>query len=219
VGVGWRLVAGALEGGPEEDRCRHQYGQTGSHHISFRDARTRSAFASRSVHRACRSRDWSSVTRSGQHCSASPEDCSPSVAATRVLRSLLFDVEPTDPLVLGAVSALLLGVATAASLLPARRAMRVSPTEVLRTESRGRTRGDGGGALRVGRMMRPPSRWGRVEGRRTDTFRRCERVGEGAPGLQPPSPPAGLAGWAVELEAGGARMGTGAVSRSNRVGG
>ncbi|MGH7574287.1 MAG: FtsX-like permease family protein, partial [Longimicrobiales bacterium] len=57
-----------------------------------------------------------------------------SVAATRAMRSLLFEVEPTDPLVLGAVSVLLLAVATLASLLPARRAMRVNPTEVLRNE-------------------------------------------------------------------------------------
>lgn len=57
-----------------------------------------------------------------------------SIAATRLLRSMLFEVEPTDPLVLGAVSILLLAVATAASLVPARRAMRVNPTDVLRVE-------------------------------------------------------------------------------------
>jgi putative ABC transport system permease protein len=57
-----------------------------------------------------------------------------SFAATRVMRSLLFDVEPTDPIVLGAVSVLLLSVATAASMIPARRAMRVDTTEVLRNE-------------------------------------------------------------------------------------
>jgi predicted permease len=57
-----------------------------------------------------------------------------SVGATRVLQSLLFEVEPTDPLVLGAVSALLLAVAMAASMIPAWRAMRVDTTEVLRIE-------------------------------------------------------------------------------------
>ena len=57
-----------------------------------------------------------------------------SVAATRVMRSLLFEIEPTDPLVLGAVSVMLLAVAMAASMLPAWRAMRVNTTEVLRIE-------------------------------------------------------------------------------------
>jgi ABC-type lipoprotein release transport system permease subunit len=57
-----------------------------------------------------------------------------SVGATRVMQSLLFEVEPTDPLVLGAVSALLLAVAMAASMIPAWRAMRVNTTEVLRIE-------------------------------------------------------------------------------------
>ncbi|MGH7577367.1 MAG: ABC transporter permease, partial [Longimicrobiales bacterium] len=57
-----------------------------------------------------------------------------SIAVTGVLRNQLFEVEPIDPLVLGAVSVLLLAVATLASMLPARRAMRVNPTEVLRSE-------------------------------------------------------------------------------------
>jgi putative ABC transport system permease protein len=57
-----------------------------------------------------------------------------SIAVTGVIRNLLFEVEPIDPLVLSGVSVLLLAVATLASLLPARRAMRVNPTEVLRSE-------------------------------------------------------------------------------------
>jgi len=56
------------------------------------------------------------------------------IAATRVLRSLLFEVTPTDPLTLGAVAALLLAVALAATLLPARRATKVDPTVALRYE-------------------------------------------------------------------------------------
>jgi putative ABC transport system permease protein len=51
---------------------------------------------------------------------------------TRALRSLLFDVSPTDPLTLGGVAALLLLVAMAAAWLPARRASRVDPVETLR---------------------------------------------------------------------------------------
>ncbi|MEJ2205895.1 MAG: ABC transporter permease [Gemmatimonadota bacterium] len=52
----------------------------------------------------------------------------------QVMRSLLFGVRPTDPLVLSSVSFLVLFVAILATLLPARRATRVSPTEALRIE-------------------------------------------------------------------------------------
>lgn len=54
------------------------------------------------------------------------------LAATRAMRSLLFDVSPTDPLTLGAVAALLLAIAMVAAWLPARRAGRVDPVEALR---------------------------------------------------------------------------------------
>jgi len=56
------------------------------------------------------------------------------LATTRVLRSLLFEVDPTDPATLLAVSLVLVGVALAASLLPARRATRIDPMEALRHE-------------------------------------------------------------------------------------
>jgi len=52
----------------------------------------------------------------------------------RFLQTLLFGVGPTDPVVLGAVSLLLIGVAAAASYLPARRASRVDPVVALRSE-------------------------------------------------------------------------------------
>ncbi|HEX7087206.1 MAG TPA: ABC transporter permease [Vicinamibacterales bacterium] len=55
-----------------------------------------------------------------------------SLAVLRVLRAMLFGVEPTDPMVLGSVFAVLLLVALGASYLPARRAMRVNPVEALR---------------------------------------------------------------------------------------
>jgi putative ABC transport system permease protein len=52
----------------------------------------------------------------------------------QVIRSLLFRVEPSDPLVLIVVSALVVSVATCATLLPARRATRVDPTQALNVE-------------------------------------------------------------------------------------
>ena len=53
-------------------------------------------------------------------------------AATRVLRSLLFEVSPTDPLTLVVVAVFLVLLAALASYAPARRAARVDPIEVLR---------------------------------------------------------------------------------------
>lgn len=56
------------------------------------------------------------------------------VATTRVLRSFLFEVSPTDPITLAMVSSLVIGVAIVACLVPARRATRVDPVVALRTE-------------------------------------------------------------------------------------
>jgi putative ABC transport system permease protein len=57
-----------------------------------------------------------------------------SIAVTGVMRNLLFEVEPIDPLVLSGVSVLLFAVVALASMLPARRAMGVNPIDVLRSE-------------------------------------------------------------------------------------
>ena len=54
------------------------------------------------------------------------------LATTRLLQSLLFEVQPTDPATLAVVSVGLVLLAAAASWVPARRAMRVSPVEALR---------------------------------------------------------------------------------------
>jgi predicted permease len=56
------------------------------------------------------------------------------LALTRVLRSVLFEVSATDPLVLVATALLLLAVSMMATYLPARRASRVDPVDALRAE-------------------------------------------------------------------------------------
>jgi len=57
-----------------------------------------------------------------------------SLALTRLLGSLLYNVKPTDPLTLALVSALMLVVGIFASWIPARRAARVDPLGSLRWE-------------------------------------------------------------------------------------
>lgn len=57
-----------------------------------------------------------------------------SVAATRVLRSYLFEVTPTDPAVLAWVAGVLLCASAIAAYVPSRRAAAVDPMVALRTE-------------------------------------------------------------------------------------
>jgi putative ABC transport system permease protein len=54
------------------------------------------------------------------------------LAATRVLRAFLFEVSATDPVTVAGVTALVIAVALIASLLPARRAVRLEPIAALR---------------------------------------------------------------------------------------
>jgi putative ABC transport system permease protein len=56
------------------------------------------------------------------------------MAATRLLRDLLFGIDATDPLTFIAVATLLLTVAVLASYIPSRRAARVDPIVALRVE-------------------------------------------------------------------------------------
>jgi predicted permease len=56
------------------------------------------------------------------------------VAAGRVIRGLLYEIQPNDPLTLVGVSALLLAIVLLACAIPARRASSVPPAEALRGE-------------------------------------------------------------------------------------
>ena len=56
------------------------------------------------------------------------------LALSRLIASLLFGVGPSDPATFGGVALLLTAVVLAACVIPARRALRVSPTTALRAE-------------------------------------------------------------------------------------
>ena len=57
-----------------------------------------------------------------------------SLAAAQLLKSLLFNIAPHDPITYAAVTLLLVLVALAATLVPARVAMKVEPVVALRYE-------------------------------------------------------------------------------------
>ena len=56
------------------------------------------------------------------------------LALTRLMKSLLFEVSPADPVTYVAASAALILAAILGSYLPARRATRIDPAETLRAE-------------------------------------------------------------------------------------
>ncbi|MEO7082989.1 MAG: FtsX-like permease family protein, partial [Gemmatimonadaceae bacterium] len=57
-----------------------------------------------------------------------------SLGATRMLSTLLVDVRPGDPGTLAAITALVVAIALLASYVPARRAVRIDPTDALRAD-------------------------------------------------------------------------------------
>jgi putative ABC transport system permease protein len=56
------------------------------------------------------------------------------LGVTRLMASLLYGVTPRDPIAMTSVALLLVGVALAATYLPARRASQMDPVESLRYE-------------------------------------------------------------------------------------
>jgi putative ABC transport system permease protein len=56
-----------------------------------------------------------------------------SLAGTRVMRSFLLDVSPTDPLIFGVITLGLTAIAGVACAVPARRAAKVDPLVALRS--------------------------------------------------------------------------------------
>jgi predicted permease len=56
------------------------------------------------------------------------------LASARVLRSMLYDVSPDDPLTIVAIVAIVVVTTLVASYVPARRALRIEPTEALRAD-------------------------------------------------------------------------------------
>jgi ABC-type antimicrobial peptide transport system permease subunit len=54
--------------------------------------------------------------------------------ASRLLTTLLYEVEPNDPSVLSVLALLLFAVTLAASYVPARRAARIDPLETIRAD-------------------------------------------------------------------------------------
>jgi putative ABC transport system permease protein len=59
--------------------------------------------------------------------------CAAALLSAPAIRGLLFSIEPTDPFTYAVIGAVLLGVAAAASYLPARRATRIDPVSILRS--------------------------------------------------------------------------------------
>jgi ABC-type antimicrobial peptide transport system permease subunit len=57
-----------------------------------------------------------------------------SVAAGRALTTFLFAVQPSDPATIAIVSLLVLGTGAVAAYVPARRAARLDPLSVIRSE-------------------------------------------------------------------------------------
>ena len=92
------------------------------------------------------------------------------ILLTRLLTTLLFEIEPTDALTFLAVSTVLLMVAVVACLMPARRAASVDPIVALRALYRDRVRAEDRARSRDpgADLMTPNSRAFRIPHSRTD---------------------------------------------------
>jgi ABC-type antimicrobial peptide transport system permease subunit len=60
--------------------------------------------------------------------------CAGAFALTGLLRTMLYDVKPTDPITFAGVAAILLAVAAVATAVPAMRATRIDPLTALKAE-------------------------------------------------------------------------------------
>jgi putative ABC transport system permease protein len=60
--------------------------------------------------------------------------CAGALVSTRVMQTLLFDLQPSDPVTYVSIIVLLVCAAAAANWIPARRAARVDPVEALRAD-------------------------------------------------------------------------------------
>jgi ABC-type lipoprotein release transport system permease subunit len=56
------------------------------------------------------------------------------MVSTRLLRGMLYEVDPLDPFAIAGAALLLIGVSAVASYLPARRATRIDATAMLRSQ-------------------------------------------------------------------------------------
>ncbi len=56
------------------------------------------------------------------------------LAGARAVESVLFGIQPADPFTFASTAALLAAIGAAAAFLPARRASRLDPSQVLRNE-------------------------------------------------------------------------------------
>ena len=70
----------------------------------------------------------------GYFCKSPESACPAALAGARAAESVLFGIRPDDPFTFATTAALLAVIGGAAAFLPARRASRLDPSQVLRNE-------------------------------------------------------------------------------------